>query len=58
LNQEQSFLQAHTCYLNIGSVSADQGFDVSEIKNNTLKFSFYNDCVKAVETRHSSSIIL
>ena len=57
-NQEQRFLQAHTCYPNFGSVSVHQGFDVFEIKNKLLKFSFYNDCVEAVETRHSSSIIL
>ena len=35
-NQEQRFLQALTCYPNIGSVSAHQGFVVSEIKNNML----------------------
>ena len=57
-NQEQRFLQAHTCYPNFGSVSVHQGFDVFVIKNKLLKFSFYNDCVEAVETRHSSSIIL
>lgn len=58
LNQEKKFLQALTCYPNIGSVPKYQAFDVSSIKNNELKFSFYNTCMEVVEMKHTSSLIL
>lgn len=58
LNQETKFLQAHTCYPNIGSVSKYQAFDVSGINNNELKFTFYNACMEAVEIKHTSGMVL
>ena len=47
-------LQTHSCYSYQGSVSVDQGFDVSKISNGEFNLPFFNVCME-VESAESSS---
>jgi len=39
-------LQTHSCYSYQGSVSVDQGFDVSKISNGEFSLPFFNVCME------------
>ena len=51
-------LQAHSCYSYQGSVSVDQGFDVSKINSGEFNLPFFNVCVEAESAESSSGLIL
>ena len=51
-------LQAHSCYSYQGSVSVDQGFDVSKISNGEFNLPFFNVCMEAESAESSSGLIL
>ena len=51
-------LQAHSCYSYQGSVSVDQGFDVSKISKGEFKLPFFNVCMEAESAESSSGLIL
>ena len=51
-------LQTHSCYSYQGSVSVDQGFDVSKIINGEFDLPFFNVCMEVDNAESSSSLIL
>ena len=51
-------LQVHSCYSYQGSVSVDQGFDVSKISNGEFSLPFFNVCMEVENTESSSGLIL
>ena len=51
-------LQVHSCYSYQGSVSVDQGFDVSKISNGEFNLPFFNVCMEADSAESSSGLIL
>ena len=51
-------LQAHSCYSYQGSVSVDQGFDVSKISNGEFKLPFFNVCMEVENVGSSSGLVL
>jgi hypothetical protein len=51
-------LQAHSCYSYQGSVSVDQGFDVSKISNGEFSLPFFNVCMEVENADSSSGLIL
>ena len=51
-------LQTHSCYSYQGSVSVDQGFDVSKISNGEFNLPFFNVCMEAESAVSSSGLIL
>jgi hypothetical protein len=51
-------LQAHSCYSYQGSVSVDQGFDVSKISNGEFNLPFFNVCMEVENADSSSGLIL
>ena len=51
-------LQAHSCYSYQGSVSVDQGFDVSKISNGEFSLPFFNVCMEIENAEPSSGLIL
>ena len=51
-------LQTHSCYSYQGSVSVDQGFDVSKISNGEFNLPFFNVCMEADSAESSSGLIL
>ena len=51
-------LQAHSCYSYQGSISVDQGFDVSKISNGEFNLPFFNVCMEAESAESSSGLIL
>ena len=51
-------LQAHSCYSYQGSVSVDQGFDVSKISNSEFNLPFFNVCMEVESAESSSGLIL
>ena len=51
-------LQAHSCYSYQGSVSVDQGFDVSKINNGEFNLPFFNVCMEVENAESSSGLIL
>ena len=51
-------LQTHSCYSYQGSVSVDQGFDVSKISNGEFNLPFFNVCMEADSAVSSSVLIL
>lgn len=51
-------LQAHSCYSYQGSVSVDQGFDVSKINNGEFNLPFFNVCMEVEKAESSSGLIL
>ena len=51
-------LQAHSCYSYQGSVSVDQGFDVSKISNGEFNLPFFNVCMEVENAETSSGLIL
>ena len=51
-------LQTHSCYSYQGSVSVDQGFDVSKISNGEFNLPFFNVCMEAESAESSSGLIL
>ena len=51
-------LQAHSCYSYQGSVSVDQGFDVSKISNGEFKLPFFNVCMEVENAESSSGLVL
>tara|TARA_B110000444_G_scaffold143276_1_gene134132 strand:- start:279 stop:860 length:582 start_codon:yes stop_codon:yes gene_type:complete len=51
-------LQTHSCYSYQGSVSVDQGFDVSKISNGEFNLPFFNVCMEVENTESSSGLIL
>ena len=51
-------LQTHSCYSYQGSVSVDQGFDVSKISNGEFNLPFFNVCMEVENTVSSSDLIL
>ena len=51
-------LQAHSCYSYQGSVSVDQGFDVSKISKGEFKLPFYNVCMEVENVGSSSGLVL
>ena len=51
-------LQAHSCYSYQGSVSVDQGFDVSKISNGEFNLPFFNVCMEVESAESSSGLIL
>ena len=51
-------LQTHSCYSYQGSVSVDQGFDVSKISNGEFSLPFFNVCMEVENTESSSGLIL
>tara|TARA_X000000368_G_scaffold219997_1_gene173585 strand:+ start:296 stop:802 length:507 start_codon:yes stop_codon:yes gene_type:complete len=51
-------LQAHSCYSYQGSVSVDQGFDVSKISNGEFSLPFFNVCMEIENAEPSSVLIL
>ena len=51
-------LQAHSCYSYQGSVSVDQGFDVSKISTGEFNLPFFNVCMEAESAESSSGLIL
>ena len=51
-------LQTHSCYSYQGSVSVDQGFDVSKISNGEFNLPFFNVCMEVENAKSSSGLIL
>ena len=51
-------LQTHSCYSYQGSVSVDQGFDVSKISNGEFGLPFFNVCMEIENAEPSSGLIL
>lgn len=51
-------LQTHSCYSYQGSVSVDQGFDVSKISNGEFSLPFFNVCMEVENAEPSSGLIL
>ena len=51
-------LQTHSCYSYQGSVSVDQGFDVSKISKGEFNLPFFNVCMEAESADSSSGLIL
>ena len=51
-------LQAHSCYSYQGSVSVDQGFDVSKISNGEFSLPFFNVCMEVENADSYSGLIL
>ena len=51
-------LQAHSCYSYQGSVSVDQGFDVSKISKGEFNLPFYNVCMEVESVGSSSGLVL
>ena len=51
-------LQAHSCYSYQGSVSVDQGFDVSKISNGEFNLPFFNVCMELENVGSASGLIL
>ena len=51
-------LQTHSCYSYQGSVSVDQGFDVSKISTGEFSLPFFNVCMEVENTESSSGLIL
>ena len=51
-------LQTHSCYSYQGSVSVDQGFDVSKISNGEFSLPFFNVCMEIENAEPSSGLIL
>ena len=51
-------LQTHSCYSYQGSVSVDQGFDVSKISAGEFNLPFFNVCMEAESAESSSGLIL
>ena len=51
-------LQTHSCYSYQGSVSVDQGFDVSKISNGEFSLPFFNVCMEIENAEPSSVLIL
>ena len=51
-------LQAHSCYSYQGSVSVDQGFNVSKINNGEFNLPFFNVCMEVEKAEPSSGLIL
>jgi hypothetical protein len=51
-------LQTHSCYSYQGSVSVDQGFDVSKISNGEFNLPFFNVCMEVENAETSSGLIL
>jgi hypothetical protein len=51
-------LQTHSCYSYQGSVSVDQGFDVSKISNGEFNLPFFNVCMGVESADSSSGLIL
>ena len=51
-------LQTHSCYSYQGSISVDQGFDVSKISNGEFNLPFFNVCMEADSAESSSGLIL
>ena len=51
-------LQTHSCYSYQGSVSVDQGFDVSKISNGEFNLPFFNVCMEVESAEASSGLIL
>ncbi len=51
-------LQTHSCYSYQGSVSVDQGFDVSKISNGEFSLPFFNVCMEVENVGSSSGLIL
>ena len=51
-------LQAHSCYSYQGSVSVDQGFDVSKISDGEFNLPFFNVCMEVENAESSSGLIL
>ena len=51
-------LQTHSCYSYQGSVSVDQGFDVSRISNGEFSLPFFNVCMEIENAEPSSGLIL
>ena len=51
-------LQTHSCYSYQGSVSVDQGFDVSKISNGEFNLPFFNVCMEVENAESSSGLIL
>jgi len=51
-------LQTHSCYSYQGSVSVDQGFDVSKISNGEFSLPFFNVCMEIENAEPSSSLVL
>ena len=51
-------LQTHSCYSYQGSVSVDQGFDVSKISKGEFKLPFYNVCMEVENVGSSSGLVL
>ena len=51
-------LQAHSCYSYQGSVSVDQGFDVSKISKGEFKLPFFNVCMEVENVGSSSGLVL
>ena len=51
-------LQTHSCYSYQGSVSVDQGFDVSKISNGEFNLPFFNVCMEVENAESFSGLIL
>ena len=51
-------LQTHSCYSYQGSISVDQGFDVSKISEGEFNLPFFNVCMEAENADSSSGLIL
>ena len=51
-------LQTHSCYSYQGSVSVDQGFDVSKISTGEFSLPFFNVCMEVENVGSSSGLIL
>ena len=51
-------LQTHSCYSYQGSISVDQGFDVSKISNGEFNLPFFNVCMEVESADSSSGLIL
>ena len=51
-------LQTHSCYSYQGSVSVDQGFDLSKISNGEFNLPFFNVCMEVENASSSSGLIL
>ena len=51
-------LQTHSCYSYQGSVSVDQGFDVSKISTGEFSLPFFNVCMEVENADSYSGLIL
>ena len=51
-------LQTHSCYSYQGSISVDQGFDVSKISKGEFNLPFFNVCMEIESADSSSGLIL